>query len=112
MLQVTMAPIDPHHSRPLDVHRWSDHPEVNRVVAEVWAQSANGTPLRKLDVSFATAVSTAHSFRAKATTAPSILRVPERVAPRNHFAPAAANLARYLTGRMATGTSSLIRLSF
>lgn len=38
MLQVNMAPIDPHHSRPLDVHRWSDHPEFNRVVAEVWGE--------------------------------------------------------------------------
>ncbi|MEQ8870653.1 MAG: hypothetical protein RIC92_18130, partial [Roseovarius sp.] len=31
-----VMPIDPHHSRPLDVHRWSDHPEVNALVGEVW----------------------------------------------------------------------------
>jgi hypothetical protein len=31
-----MTTIDPHHSRPLDVHRWSDHPEVNVLVREVW----------------------------------------------------------------------------
>ena len=33
-----MTPINPHHSRPLDVHRWSDHPEVNGVVREVWEE--------------------------------------------------------------------------
>lgn len=27
---------DPWHSRPLDVHRWSDHPEVGKVVDRVW----------------------------------------------------------------------------
>lgn len=31
-----MPPINPRYSRPLDVHRWSDHPEVNGVVGEVW----------------------------------------------------------------------------
>ena len=31
-----MPPIRPHYSRPLDVHRWSDHPEVNELVREVW----------------------------------------------------------------------------
>ncbi|MCF7699223.1 hypothetical protein [Loktanella sp. M215] len=30
-------PIDnPRHSRPIDVHRWSDHPEVKALVAELW----------------------------------------------------------------------------
>jgi len=28
--------IDPWHSNPLDVHRWSDHPEVNKLVDELW----------------------------------------------------------------------------
>lgn len=27
---------DPWHSRVLDVHRWSDHPEIIRVVTQVW----------------------------------------------------------------------------
>ena len=31
-----MTPINPQHSRPIDVHRWSDHPEVNGLVTEVW----------------------------------------------------------------------------
>lgn len=32
-----MAKIDdPRHSRPLDVHRWSEHPEVKALVGEVW----------------------------------------------------------------------------
>ena len=30
--------IDPWHSNPLDVHRWSDHPEVNKLVDELWFQ--------------------------------------------------------------------------
>ncbi|PWE28758.1 hypothetical protein DDZ14_18805 [Maritimibacter sp. 55A14] len=30
--------IDPRHSRPLDVHRWSDHPEVNGLVDRVWEE--------------------------------------------------------------------------
>ncbi|MDA7767154.1 hypothetical protein N8977_06095, partial [Alphaproteobacteria bacterium] len=29
---------DYQHSRPLDVHRWSDHPEVNSFVNEVFDQ--------------------------------------------------------------------------
>jgi len=29
---------DPWHSRPLDVHRWSDHPEAKRVVEKVWGK--------------------------------------------------------------------------
>ncbi len=33
-----MPHIDPHHSRPIDVHRWSDHPEVNTLVGEVWEE--------------------------------------------------------------------------
>ena len=28
--------IDPDHSKPLDVHTWSDHPEVSRLVDNVW----------------------------------------------------------------------------
>lgn len=32
-----MAPIDdPWHSRPIDVHRWSDHPEVKGLVDHIW----------------------------------------------------------------------------
>ena len=27
---------DPRHSRPIDVHRWSDHPEVKALVEEIW----------------------------------------------------------------------------
>ena len=30
--------IDPEHSKPLDVHRWSDHPEINKLVDELWFQ--------------------------------------------------------------------------
>ncbi|MDU8914143.1 hypothetical protein, partial [Aestuariicoccus sp. MJ-SS9] len=33
-----MPPIEnPWHSRPLDVHRWSEHPEVRGYVDEIWA---------------------------------------------------------------------------
>ena len=28
--------IDPWHSKPLDVHKWSDHPEINKLVDELW----------------------------------------------------------------------------
>ena len=28
--------IDPWHTNPLDVHRWSDHPEVNKLVDKLW----------------------------------------------------------------------------
>lgn len=28
--------IDPWHSKPLDVHRWSDHPEINKLVDDLW----------------------------------------------------------------------------
>ena len=32
-----MAVIDnPRHSRPIDVHRWSDHPEVKALVEGIW----------------------------------------------------------------------------
>ena len=34
-----MPPIDPNHSRPIDVHRWSDHPEVNGLMGEVWEEA-------------------------------------------------------------------------
>ena len=30
--------IDPKHSKPLDVHKWSDHPEINKLVDELWLQ--------------------------------------------------------------------------
>ncbi|PTX59412.1 hypothetical protein C8N31_1311, partial [Sulfitobacter mediterraneus] len=30
--------IDPWHSRPLDVHRWSDHPEVGKIVDKLWRE--------------------------------------------------------------------------
>ncbi len=34
-----MATIDnPWHSRPIDVHRWSDHPEVGKVVDKLCAE--------------------------------------------------------------------------
>ncbi len=29
---------DPWHSRPIDVHRWSDHPEVAGLVERIWAE--------------------------------------------------------------------------
>jgi len=29
---------DPWHSRPIDVHKWSDHPEVVQFVDRVWEQ--------------------------------------------------------------------------
>jgi hypothetical protein len=39
-MEVQVAPPppieDPWYSRPLDVHRWSDHPEVKRLVTAVW----------------------------------------------------------------------------
>lgn len=28
--------IDPNHSRPLDVHRWSDHPEIKALTDDIW----------------------------------------------------------------------------
>lgn len=30
--------IDPNHSKPLDVHTWSDHPKINELVDELWFQ--------------------------------------------------------------------------
>ena len=30
--------INSDHSKPLDVHRWSEHPEINRLVDELWFQ--------------------------------------------------------------------------
>ncbi len=34
-----MAPIEnPWHSRPIDVHRWSDHPEVKSLVDHIWEE--------------------------------------------------------------------------
>ncbi len=29
---------DPWHSRPIDVHRWSDHPEIVAVVDNIWGE--------------------------------------------------------------------------
>lgn len=33
-----MMTIDPDHSRPLDVHRWSDHPEIKVLTDEIWME--------------------------------------------------------------------------
>ena len=33
-----MQVIDPEHSRPLDVHRWSDHPEIKVLTDEIWME--------------------------------------------------------------------------
>lgn len=33
-----MGITDPRHSRPIDVHRWSDHPEVNEIVEMLWRE--------------------------------------------------------------------------
>ena len=30
---------DPWYSRPIDVHRWSDHPEVKGLTQKVWAEA-------------------------------------------------------------------------
>ena len=30
--------IDPDHSKPLDVHTWSEHPEINKLVDELWLE--------------------------------------------------------------------------
>ena len=39
-----MPTIDnPNHSRPLDVHRWSDHPEVKALVEKLWEEHQLGT---------------------------------------------------------------------
>ena len=35
-----MSPIEnPKHSRPLDVHRWSEHPEVKSLVDRIWEEA-------------------------------------------------------------------------
>ena len=34
---ISNAQIDPDHSKPLDVHTWSDHPEINKLVIELWS---------------------------------------------------------------------------
>jgi hypothetical protein len=31
-------PLNPKHSRPIDVHRWSDHPEVAGLVEAIWSE--------------------------------------------------------------------------
>ena len=33
-----MTEINRYHSRPLDVHRWSDHPEATKLREAVWNQ--------------------------------------------------------------------------
>ncbi len=33
---------DPWHSRPIDVHRWSDHPEVAELVDRIWDDLQHG----------------------------------------------------------------------
>ena len=35
--------IDPNHSKPLDVHKWSDHPEINKLVDDLWLQVVEPT---------------------------------------------------------------------
>jgi len=32
------AILDPYYSRPIDVHRWSDHPEVAAIVENIWGE--------------------------------------------------------------------------
>ena len=34
---ISNGEIDPDHSKPLDVHGWSEHPELNRLVDELWS---------------------------------------------------------------------------
>lgn len=36
MVNTNLTPIDPEHSVAFDVHVWSDHPEVNKLVDSVW----------------------------------------------------------------------------
>jgi hypothetical protein len=33
---MTNDQIDPNHSKPLDVHAWSDHPAINKIIDELW----------------------------------------------------------------------------
>ena len=46
--------IDPNHSKPLDVHKWSDHPEINKLVVTYGFKSLNlrwvGSPTTKVRV--------------------------------------------------------------
>ena len=35
---ISNAQIDPNHSKPLDVHKWSDHPEINKLVDDLRLQ--------------------------------------------------------------------------
>ena len=35
--------INPWHSKPLDVHRWSDHPEINKLVNDLWVDVVGPT---------------------------------------------------------------------
>nr|WP_321254693.1 hypothetical protein [uncultured Ruegeria sp.] len=33
---------NPWHSRPIDVHRWSDHPEVAELIDRIWDNLQHG----------------------------------------------------------------------
>ena len=37
-MPISNGQIDPNHSKPLDVHKWSDHPEINKLVDDLWLQ--------------------------------------------------------------------------
>lgn len=37
-MQDNLTTMDPWNSKPLDVHRWSEHPEINKLVDELWLQ--------------------------------------------------------------------------
>ena len=39
--------IDPKHSRPFDVHRWSDYPRVNDRVKVLWDELGLGVEQKK-----------------------------------------------------------------
>ena len=36
MTEIEIEIENPRHSRPIDVHRWSDHPEVKALVEDIW----------------------------------------------------------------------------
>ena len=40
---MTLPPIDRWHSRPLDVHRWSDHPEIHKLVKKIYGELSKET---------------------------------------------------------------------
>jgi len=35
-IKISNDQIDPWHSKPLDVHKWSDYPEINMLVDNLW----------------------------------------------------------------------------